>query len=183
MLLGHDYGSISLFFLMMSVLSDCVPDETLLVFSGFLIYKGTLDPVFTFACLPRSVSGITVSYFLDESTAQVIHKYGRYFHLTEERYQKVHNWFEESGRWSLFFGYYIAGVRHFTHGRRASDLEYPRFAVFALLRRLHLGVVFPFHRYFVGDSWESASKQLHTICWKSACASAALRYTCWSVGS
>jgi len=46
-------------------LSTAGPDETLLVFSGFLIYKGTLDPVFTFSmAFLGSVSGITVSYFL-----------------------------------------------------------------------------------------------------------------------
>src|SRR5947207_58215 len=111
------YGSISLFFLMMlGIIGLPVPDETLLVFSGYLIFKGTLHPVFTFSmAFLGSVTGITVSYYLGRVYGlKLIHKYGRYFHLTEERYQKVHNWFEKIGRWSLFFGYYIAGVRHFT---------------------------------------------------------------------
>src|SRR6266853_2091811 len=104
------YGSISLFFLMMlGIVGLPVPDETLLVFSGFLIYKGTLDPTFTFSmAFLGSATGITVSYFLGRIYGlKLIQKYGRYFHLTEERYQKVHAWFEKVGRWSLFFGYYV----------------------------------------------------------------------------
>src|ERR1700690_3819557 len=43
------YGSVSLFFLMMlGIVGLPVPDETLLVFSGYLIFKGKLNPVFTF---------------------------------------------------------------------------------------------------------------------------------------
>jgi membrane protein DedA with SNARE-associated domain len=109
------------------------------------------------------MSGITISYFLGRIYGlKLIHKYGRYFHLSEERFRKVHNWFERSGRWSLFFGYYVAGVRHFTAMiAGASDLEYPVFACFAyggacvwVLTFLSLG-------FFLGDQWEAASKNIH----------------------
>ena len=159
------YGSISLFFLMMlGIVGLPVPDETLLVFSGYLIFKGTLEPVFTFSmAFLGSASGITLSYFLGRVYGlKLVHKYGRYFHLTEERYQKVHNWFEKIGRWSLFFGYYIAGVRHFTAMvAGASDLEYPRFAVFAYCGAFTWVLSFLSLGYFVGDRWESASEQFH----------------------
>src|SRR3989442_4071225 len=91
-----NYGAISLFFLMMlGIIGLPIPDETLLVFSGYLIFKGTLDPVFTFSmAFLGSVSGITVSYFLGRIYGlMLIHKYGRYFGVTHERYLKVPNWF------------------------------------------------------------------------------------------
>src|SRR5713226_4822642 len=103
------YGSISLFFLMMlGIIGLPIPDETLLVFSGYLIFKGRLNPLLTFGmAFLGSVTGITVSYFLGRIYGlKLIHRYGRYFHFTEERFHKVHNWFERAGRWSLFFGYY-----------------------------------------------------------------------------
>ena len=58
------YGSVSLFFLMMlGIVGLPVPDETLLVFSGYLIFKGKLNPVFTFCvALAGSATGITLSY-------------------------------------------------------------------------------------------------------------------------
>lgn len=159
------YGSVSLFFLMaLGIIGLPVPDETLLVFSGYLIFKGTLHPVFTFGmALLGSVTGITVSYFLGRVYGlKLVHKYGKYFHFTEERFQKVHNFFERIGRWSLFFGYYIAGVRHFTAMvAGASALEYPRFAVFAYAGAFTWVFTFLSLGYFLGDQWESASGQIH----------------------
>src|SRR2546430_13862822 len=89
----QNYGAISLFFLMMlGIVGLPVPDETLLVFSGYLIFKGKLHPLFTFSmALLGSMTGITVSYLLGRIFGlKLIHKYGRYFHFTEERFQKVH---------------------------------------------------------------------------------------------
>jgi membrane protein DedA with SNARE-associated domain len=159
------YGSVSLFFLMMlGIVGLPIPDETLLVFSGYLIFKGKLNPVFTFTmAFLGSVTGITVSYFLGRIYGlKLIHKYGRYFHFTEKRFQKVHNWFERIGRWSLFFGYYIAGVRHFTAMvAGASALEYPIFACFAYGGAFTWVTVFLSLGYFMGDRWERASEQIH----------------------
>ena len=159
------YGSVSLFFLMMlGIVGLPIPDETLLVFSGYLIFRGTLNPVFTFSmALLGSATGITVSYFLGRIYGlRLIHKYGRYFHFTEERFRKVHNWFERAGRWSLFFGYYIAGVRHFTAMvAGASALEYPVFAGFAYSGALTWVSIFLSLGYFMGDRWQRASEQAH----------------------
>jgi len=159
------YGAVALFFLMaFGIIGLPIPDETLLVFSGYLIYKGTLNPLFTFSmALMGAVTGISVSYLLGRLYGhKLIHKYGRYFHLTEERYQKVHNWFERIGRWSLFFGYYIAGVRHFTAMvAGASELEYPRFAAFAYSGAFMWVGTFLSLGYVIGDRWQAASEQAH----------------------
>ena len=159
------YGSISLFFLtMLGIVGLPIPDETLLVFSGYLIYTHTLNPVFTFSmAFLGSATGITVSYFLGRIYGlKLIHKYGRYFHFTEERFWKVHNWFERAGRWSLFFGYYIAGVRHLTAMvAGASALEYPVFAGFAYTGAFIWVLTFLSLGYFVGDRWQGASEQIH----------------------
>jgi membrane protein DedA with SNARE-associated domain len=159
------YGSISLFFLtMLGIVGLPIPDETLLVFSGYLIYTHTLNPVLTFSmAFLGSATGITVSYFLGRIYGlKLIHKYGRYVHLTEERFWKVHNWFERAGRWSLFFGYYIAGVRHLTAMvAGASALEYPVFAGFAYTGAFTWVLTFLSLGYFVGDRWQGASERIH----------------------
>jgi membrane protein DedA with SNARE-associated domain len=159
------YGSVSLFFLLMlGIVGLPVPDETLLVFSGYLIFKGKLNPVFTFCmALLGSGTGITVSYFLGRVYGlKLIQKYGPYIHLTAERYEKAHAWFEKIGRWSLVFGYYIAGVRHVTAMvAGASGLEYPLFAVFAYSGATTWVLVFLSLGYFLGDSWQSASENIH----------------------
>ena len=159
------YGAVSLFFLMMlGIIGLPIPDETLLVFSGYLIHKGALNPLATFGmAFLGGAAGITVSYWLGRIYGfKLIHKYGRYFHFTEERFAKVHNWFERSGRWSLFFGYYIAGVRHFTAMvAGASELEYPVFATFAYSGAFVWVLSFLSLGYFIGDQWQRASEHVH----------------------
>ena len=74
----------------------------------------------------------------------------------------MHNWFERIGRWSLFFGYYIAGVRHFTAMvAGASELEYPRFAAFAYSGAFMWVGTFLSLGYVIGDRWQAASEQAH----------------------
>jgi membrane protein DedA with SNARE-associated domain len=159
------YGSVSLFFLMMlGIVGLPIPDETLLVFSGYLIYTHALNAVFTFSmALLGSVTGITLSYLLGRIYGlKLIHKYGRYIHFTEVRFLKVHNWFERAGRWSLFFGYYIAGVRHLTAMvAGASALEYPVFAGFAYGGAFIWVLTFLSLGYFMGDRWQGASERVH----------------------
>lgn len=159
------YGAISLFFLLMlGIVGLPVPDETLLVFSGYLIYSGRLDPVFTVVCAALgSMTGISVSYWLGRTFGyKVIHKYGPRFHLTEERLARVHNWFERIGRWTLFVGYYIPGVRHFTAVvAGASELEPHVFARFAYSGAAVWVGTFLSLGYFLGDRWNRAWEDIH----------------------
>lgn len=141
-----------------------VPDETLLTFTGYLIYTGRLRlaPA-ALAALMGSMCGITVSYILGRTFGiGLIHRYGKYIHLTEERIRKAHNWFERAGRWGLTFGYFIPGVRHFTaYAAGMSDLEPPVFAVFAYAGALLWSATFITLGYFLGERWEAASATVH----------------------
>ena len=119
---------------MLGIVGLPVPDETLLTFSGYLIFSGHLRPGPALAAaLAGSMCGISISYLLGRTFgAALLHRYGRYVHLTEERIAKAHEWFERAGRWGLTFGYFIPGVRHFTaYAAGMSELEPHVFAVFA----------------------------------------------------
>ena len=112
-----------------SASSDCrCPDETLLTFTGYLVYKGHLSlPLAFLSGFAGSVCGITISYILGRTFGlELIHRYGRYLRITEEHVEKAHAWFERVGHWGLTFGYFIPGVRHFTaYAAGMSDLESP----------------------------------------------------------
>jgi membrane protein DedA with SNARE-associated domain len=91
----------------------------------------------------------------------VIVKYGRYVHFTPERLEYVHGWFERVGRWGLFFGYFIPGVRHFTAlVAGTSMLEYPIFALFAYSGGLVWVSTFLTLGYFLGEEWSRIGKQI-----------------------
>ena len=111
----YGYGAIFAM-LVLGIVGLPIPDETIMVFCGYLISRGNLSWPPALACaIAGSWCGITLSYMIGRTAGLgVVHRWGRYFHLNEERLALVNAWFARIGHWALFIGYYIAGVRHFT---------------------------------------------------------------------
>lgn len=151
----NQYGSIALFILLaLGIIALPIPDETLLVLSGFLIKNGHLNPISTaIAGIMGGIFGITISYVFGRTCGHyLIQKYGSFFGLTSEKMEKSHQWFEKYGKWTLFFGYFIPGFRHF-NGLIAGmvELEYPIFALFAYAGGLIWASFFLTIGYFFGN--------------------------------
>ena len=165
-LVSH-YGHIAIFFLLMlGIVGLPVPDETLLMFSGYLVFKGQFHfiPTVVTACA-GSLCGITISYSIGRTGGLfVIHKYGPRFHLTKARLDHAHRWFERVGRWGLFFGYFMPGIRHFTAILAgASGLETPVFALFAYSGGIFWVLTFVSLGYFLGDQWSHMSEEVQYV--------------------
>lgn len=158
------YGYFGLFsLLMLGIVGVPVPDETLLTFSGYLIFRGRLSFHFTFmSAILGSACGITLSYALGRSLGLfLIHKYGRYVLITPERLDAVHQWFLKRGKWSLPIGYFIPGVRHLTaYVAGASQLETRKFALYAYSGAVIWSTTFILLGYFLGDQWEYVSDRV-----------------------
>jgi membrane protein DedA with SNARE-associated domain len=159
------YGYLAIFLLLVfGIVGLPVPDETLLTFSGYLIYSGHLSfPLAYATALAGSISGITISYTLGRTWGlKLIHRYGRYLHLTEERVLKVHRWFEGVGHWGLTFGYFIPGVRHLTaFVAGLTSVQSHVFAVFAYSGACLWVAAFMGLGYFIGDRWQAVEHNVH----------------------
>jgi membrane protein DedA with SNARE-associated domain len=159
------YGYPAIFcLLMLGIVGLPVPDETLLTFTGYLIYAGHFSLVPAFATVMAGTTcGITLSYVLGRTFGlALIHRFGKYVHLTEERLAKAHRFFERVGHWSLTFGYFVPGVRHLTaYAAGVSTVQPHIFAVFAYLGAFLWASTFLSLGYFLGDRWEVVSAQIH----------------------
>ncbi len=158
------YGYYALFtLLVLGIVGLPVPDEFLLVYTGYLISAGHLGllPTVVVAFL-GSACGITLSYIIGRTLGLgFVHKWGRYIHVTEARLDYVHGWFERIGHWALFVGYYIAGVRHFTAiVAGTSSLEYRAFAAYAYSGAAVWVCTFIAIGFFFGEHWKEV---LHTV--------------------
>ncbi len=158
------YGSVALFFaLVLGIIALPVPEETLMVIAGMLLYHDKLElvPILTSAYF-GSICGITMSYLIGRTAGQyIIHKYGYRFGFTHERFEKVHAWFERFGTWVLFIGYFIPGVRHFTgFSAGMTGLHFSRFALFAYTGAITWVTTFLSIGYFFGTHWESTFESL-----------------------
>lgn len=159
----YGYGAIFVL-LLLGIVGLPVPDETLLVFCGYLIFKGTLRPVPAFlTALAGSWCGISVSYTIGRALgAGAVSRYGRGLHLTEERLAQVHRWFDRAGHWALAIGYFIAGLRHLTAVVAGmSKLEFRSFAAYAWSGGAVWVATFVILGYTLGEKWRTIAEMVH----------------------
>jgi membrane protein DedA with SNARE-associated domain len=159
----YGYGAIFLL-LMLGVVGLPIPDETLLVFCGYLISRGRMNPLLAWlSAVAGSWCGITLSYIIGRTVGLgFVHRFGRYFHLSDERLNKVHEWFDRIGHWALFIGYYIAGVRHFTAVvAGTSKLGFGAFVAYAWTGGLLWVTTFLTLGYFLGENWKNIADSIH----------------------
>lgn len=151
----NEYGSIALLVLLaLGIIALPIPDETLIVLAGAFIRAEHLNffPTALAAYLGAMI-GISVSYLIGYGCGHfIIHKYGRWVGLTEAKFNKAHSWYEKYGVWTLLFGYFIPGVRHFTGIIAGSvEVKYKHFALFAYTGAFLWASLFLSIGYFFGS--------------------------------
>lgn len=153
------YGGFALFTLLaLEIIALPIPGEPLMLLAGVLMKNGDLFIPSTFvAAYAGAILGIHLSYFLGYTAGHsLLVKYGNYVGITSAKLQKAHDWFAQYGKWTLFIGYYIPGVRHLTGFiSGASYLEYPTFALFAVFGALVWVTAFLSAGYFFSDYFMS----------------------------
>jgi membrane protein DedA with SNARE-associated domain len=160
---ANGYGALFLL-LVLGVVGLPIPDETLLTFCGYLISRGTMHPVLTYLTgVAGTWCGISLSYYIGHTLGLgFVHRYGKYVHVTEERLNKVHAWFDRMGHWALFVGYFIVGVRHFTAiVAGTSKLEFRSFALYAWSGGAVWVLTFLSIGYVIGEKWRQIVEILH----------------------
>jgi membrane protein DedA with SNARE-associated domain len=159
------YGYLGIFaLLMLGIVGVPVPDETLLLFTGYLIFKRELEPLPAFlAAFLGSICGITVSYTLGRTLGfYLITRLGHYLHLEPEKLDQVRAWYDRKGKYALVVAYFIPGVRHLAaYVAGSSQLPLRVFATFAYLGGLLWSSSFVTIGYVLGDEWAQMSKSIH----------------------
>jgi membrane protein DedA with SNARE-associated domain len=159
------YGYFGLFsLLMLGIVGVPIPEETLLTFSGVLVYRGHLELLPTLlAAFLGSCCGITVSYGLGRFFGLMLTtRFGRMLHVNPEKVEQVHLWFERVGHWGLLWGYFLPGIRHLTAILAgATRLRYADFALFAYAGALVWSFTFVSLGALAGRQWARVSAEVH----------------------
>src|SRR5215831_8919713 len=149
-----NYGYFGMFFLLIfGIIGLPIPDEWLLVISGYLAFKNVLGLAPTLAIAAMgSASGLTVSYLLGRTSSDfVIRRYGRWLSIDDEKIRRVQQWFQNLGRWVLVVGPFIPGVRNLMgYVAGAAKLRVHVFMRFAYLGALISSTTFVTFGYFAG---------------------------------
>ncbi len=159
------YGYLGIFCLLMfGIIGLPIPDEVLLAVSGYLVFKGqlALAPTIASAFL-GSICGVSVSYSIGRTGGSfLVRKYGSWFHVPQDKIDRVHEWLEHEGKWGLSIGYFIPGVRHLSAlVAGTSRLRYPVFAAYAFTGGLLWSSTFILTGFFLGKEWIKISASIH----------------------
>ncbi len=163
-LVAH-YGYVAIFcLLMLGIVGPLIPDETILVFAGILVREGRLDYAAVLAAAyAGSLCGITISYLVGRRGLLYLFEKIPHFRKHSGKYmERVQTWFAKYGQWTLFFGYFVVGVRHFTAVvAGASKMRVRHFAIYAYSGGLIWVISFVSLGYFLGDQWERVGRTLN----------------------
>ena len=160
-----EYGYSALFLLLMlGIVGLPIPDETLLTFSGYLIFRNQLALMPTMAtAFLGSSCGITLSYVIGRRLGlYFVRTIGRRLRIGPDDLDKVNAWYRRWGKYALVFGYFLPGVRHlvaFVAG--SSKLPWVIFMPFAYIGALLWSATFLGLGYGLGETWAQASASVH----------------------
>ena len=159
----YGYGAIFAL-LMLGIVGLPVSDETILIFVGYLSFKGTLqlEPAVASAFL-GSAAGISLSYAIGRFIGlPALLKFGHLIRLRPEHLVETQRWVDRWGKYSLLVAYFIPGVRHFAAVILGASLLPPTvFARFAYAGALVWTTSFIGLGYLAGEEWTQLSPLLH----------------------
>jgi len=161
----HGYGVIFALFAL-GIIGIPFPNDWLLAYLGFLIYKGTMLPVPTVAAVYFGcICGMTLNYMLGRTVGlYLVGKFGSLVSLTPDKIDRMHDWFGRKGRWGLLFGYFLPGVRHLTaFAAGTSKMTFNEFAIFAYSGAVVWSSTFISLGYFLEEHWSRETKKIHHI--------------------
>lgn len=162
--LAH-YGYFAIFgLLMLGIVGPWIPDETILVLSGIAVHRGQLQLHTTiWVAFAGSLCGITLSYTLGRTGAiYALEKFEPLHRWIGRHLPQVEEWFQRYGKWTLFFGYFIAGVRHFTALTAGiSKVKVRTFALYAYPGGFVWVVCFVAIGYYLGAEWEKLANRFN----------------------
>lgn len=92
-----------------------IPSEAILPLAGSLAYEGRFEVwAIIIVATVGATLGSTVAYFIGNYFGRgFVHRFGKYFRLTEEHLERAERWFEKYGRVSIFIGHSLPGTRSF----------------------------------------------------------------------
>lgn len=167
------YGYAALYGLLaVGIIGLPVPDEILMTFVGYLTGVGWfhfgIALVVSFA---GAMTGMIVSYSLGRKVGKpFLWRYGKWVKLTPLRLSRAETWFHKYGLWTVCFGYFVPGVRHFTcYLAGVSSVKLWRYLLFAGSGAFIWCATFLSLGHFIGNSMDTIMPLVHRYMAIAAC--------------
>ncbi len=165
---GH-YGLWVIFFGVMLENSGVpVPGETVLLFAGFLAYRGDVDLVWAIIIAIVGASlGDSLGYCVGRFAGKpFVEKYVRRFSLLSRQFDRAERQFRIHGHWAVFVGRFITGLRVFA-GPLAGmfRMAYLRFLFFNFTGAMIWAATIVSVGFLFGGSWDRLVRFVERLHW------------------
>ncbi|WHY69388.1 DedA family protein [Neobacillus sp. SuZ13] len=164
-LLEH-YGYFGIIFALIGgIVGLPLPDEVLLTYIGYNVFKGELSYIISIvSAFIGASAGISLSYYIGYRFGlPLITKYGPKFHITEQKMNKTMKLFRKFGPFLLLFGYFIPGVRHLTaYIGAVNRFPFKKFTVYAYTGALIWSFAFITLGRILGENWHTVERYMST---------------------
>ncbi|MEO3946684.1 DedA family protein [Gorillibacterium sp. CAU 1737] len=155
MISQHGYYAITLL-LALGIVGLPVPDETLMVFVGYLASQEILNYFYSLLfCFIGSITGMLVSYEIGKRLGlKAVNKCGRWIGLTPKRFEKIKGWVAKYGMWSILIAYFVPGVRHVAgYVSGITQMSFRRYVILCCVGAAIWTVLFVSIGYMLGDKF------------------------------
>jgi membrane protein DedA with SNARE-associated domain len=157
------YGYWILFFsLLLEMLGLPLPGETIMTYTGLIVYDGSLSwPLSVAIGGAGATVGMTLAYWIGYRFGNpFFEKYGSRLHFGPEKLNGASRWFGRYGNKLLLIAYFIPGIRHLTgYFAGTTRLPFRQFAAYAYTGAALWVILFITLGTGLGPKWE----QYHDI--------------------
>jgi len=152
----YGYGAV-FFGVMLENVGLPIPGETVLLFAGFLAYRGRMEfaPAILTAIAGATI-GSSLGFWLGRyGGVAFVNRFLRWPHWVAKRYDNAQKVFLKHAAWAVFIGRFITGVRVFA-GILAGVLlmPYPRFLFFTFTGAVAWALAIGCIGFMFGSNWE-----------------------------
>jgi membrane protein DedA with SNARE-associated domain len=159
----HGYGALCIL-LTLGIVGLPIPDEALLMFAGYLVFRGQFEfvPALS-AAWAGSVLGITISYVVGRTVGtKGIPKLSHFLHWRPDHIERAEQWVRRWGSYIIVLAYFLPGIRHVGALILGSTaVAFGRFARFAYAGALIWAGTFISLGYMLGEEWSHLSRLVH----------------------
>ncbi len=165
--IARDFGYFGIFVMMfLESTFFPFPSEVAMIPAGYLSAKGEMNLFLSLlAGTSGSLLGALFNYFLAYKYGRIgVLKFGKYFFFTEEKLEKMEQFFVKHGAFSTFFARLIPGVRQLVSlPAGLSKMNLRKFALHTTLGAGIWATVLLLLGYFLGENGDLIKTYLHQI--------------------
>ncbi|MBD2867990.1 DedA family protein [Paenibacillus arenilitoris] len=133
------------------------PGNSTLTFTGFLSYKGVLEPALAVAAaIAGALAGVTITYLIGYRLGMpLIERYGKWLFLKPAVIEKTRRYYDKYGNKLLLIAFFIPGIRQFIgYFIGIIRVPYGSVAIYAYAGTVLWVIVFFGIGYLFGEQWQ-----------------------------